>query len=761
MNKIFTILGLIILFLTTANIQSMALAQPEMDVESAAFSVPIADGDMTPSSSDDTDFGNVAVTGGLNSNTFVIWNRGTANLNLTGGPPRVTVSGPHAADFVLTLDATTPVQFASPGNYTQFTITFDPSAAGLRTATVSIANDDANENPYDFAIQGTGTQQTGAIIVEKQTDPDGAPDSFTFSGDAAGAIKDDEQIVVSNLPPGAYTSQETVPAGWELTNIVCDDDNSTVSLPDFRANFQIEAGETVKCTFYNRLPLDYGDAPDSYGTLLASNGARHAIVLGHSLGPIVDAEPDGQPTSLADGDDLNPPGAPDDEDGVTLPPALTAGAPATLIVDGGPSGGMLDAWIDFNGNGVFDHPAEYLWVGTSQMLTPGPNPPLFFTIPPTALPGLTYARFRLSNSGGLPPTGFAPVGEVEDYIVEIEEQVGTIIIEKQTAPDGATQSFEFSTSYSPNFFLADDETNNSGPLVPGVYSVAEINIPAGWSLTSASCDDGSDPSAIGLDAGETVTCVFTNTEEQPQTGTIIVEKQTDPDGAPDSFTFSDDVSGSIKDGEQIVVSNLPPGTYTSQETVPAGWNLGVIDCDDDNSSGDVGTATATFQLEAGETVKCTFYNYVPAMDCFEVNYMKVRDKKKCDNIHIKGSLKLAEGTTFDPENDDVTVTINGEEITIPMGSFKERQFSVFHYYSFHGIIPGVGYVHMRLNLDGCSWRINISCKDVGNLISSYGVTVELKIGMIYDEDNFDWDKKWRRYASFIEWPPIRCCSICP
>ena len=31
-----------------------------------------------------------------------------------------------------------------------------PSASGLRSATLSIANNDADENPYDFAIQGTG-----------------------------------------------------------------------------------------------------------------------------------------------------------------------------------------------------------------------------------------------------------------------------------------------------------------------------------------------------------------------------------------------------------------------------------------------------------------------------------------------------------------------------------------------------------------------------------------------------------------------------
>ncbi|MHC4206378.1 MAG: choice-of-anchor D domain-containing protein, partial [Planctomycetota bacterium] len=127
---------------------------PEMDV--SGLSVSIADGDTTPSTTDDTDFGSVNVVGGTNPNTFTITNSGTAALNLTGGSPHVTISGAHAGDFFLTADASTPV--ASSGGTTTFTIMFDPSTTGLRTATVSIANNDADENPYNFIIQGTGIQ---------------------------------------------------------------------------------------------------------------------------------------------------------------------------------------------------------------------------------------------------------------------------------------------------------------------------------------------------------------------------------------------------------------------------------------------------------------------------------------------------------------------------------------------------------------------------------------------------------------------------
>jgi len=41
-------------------------------------------------------------------------------------------------------------------NHFEVCFRIDPSAAGTRTAMVSIINDDSDENPYTFAICGTG-----------------------------------------------------------------------------------------------------------------------------------------------------------------------------------------------------------------------------------------------------------------------------------------------------------------------------------------------------------------------------------------------------------------------------------------------------------------------------------------------------------------------------------------------------------------------------------------------------------------------------
>ncbi len=130
------------------------LATPEMNVK--GNNTDIADGDTTASTSDHTDFGSIDISSGTLSRIFTIENfEAVAGLNLTGSPNKVVLSGTHASDFTVTEDAlANPITINNPQS---FTITFDPSVVGIRTATVSIANNDSDENPYDFAIQGTGT----------------------------------------------------------------------------------------------------------------------------------------------------------------------------------------------------------------------------------------------------------------------------------------------------------------------------------------------------------------------------------------------------------------------------------------------------------------------------------------------------------------------------------------------------------------------------------------------------------------------------
>ncbi|MFD1163279.1 choice-of-anchor D domain-containing protein [Hwangdonia seohaensis] len=135
---------------------------PEINIQGAGNNI-VNDPTLsnTPSVTNDTDFGNVNFTFGTNANTFTIQNTGTGTLNLTGGP-LVVIGGANPGDFSVTAN---PSASVAAGGSTTYTITFDPSASGLRTATVSIANDDADENPYTFNIQGTGTTTLQEIDI--------------------------------------------------------------------------------------------------------------------------------------------------------------------------------------------------------------------------------------------------------------------------------------------------------------------------------------------------------------------------------------------------------------------------------------------------------------------------------------------------------------------------------------------------------------------------------------------------------------------
>ncbi|VGO19297.1 GEVED domain-containing protein [Pontiella sulfatireligans] len=181
--------------------------------------------------------------------------------------------------------------------------------------------------------------------------------------------------------------------------------------------------------------LDWGDAPDAAGavgfnTLAGNSGANHAIIPNFMLGTLIDNEPNGQPTGLADGDDINGavPYPPGDEEGVVFTSLIVPGLQATLQVTlTSTAQAYLDAWMDLDGSGTWTSGDQ---IFTSYVLNPGANI-LSFPVPNTAVPGTSYARFRLSTAGGLPATGYASDGEVEDYMVVIEDP-----IDWGDAPDG-------------------------------------------------------------------------------------------------------------------------------------------------------------------------------------------------------------------------------------------------------------------------------------------------------------------------------------
>ncbi len=156
-----------------------------------------------------------------------------------------------------------------------------------------------------------------------------------------------------------------------------------------------------------------------------------------------------------------------------------------------------------------------------------------------------------------------------------------------------------------------------------------------WDLTALACTGaGADSSTslgdrkatLDIDAGETVVCTFTNTKRAE----LEIVKATDPASFDKDFAFgitgataSDfDADGSFSLNAKDAASDsqkafVRPGSYSTTETVPAGWTLTSIAClnganADGNStnasgSGGVGPA-ASINVSPGESLVCTFTN---------------------------------------------------------------------------------------------------------------------------------------------------------
>ena len=118
----------------------------DLEIEVKGDLLVIANGDITPDLSDLTIFEGVSV-GNSSTRTYTIYNNG-CNSNLTISTPTLTGS----SDFSIT---SPPAMTIGPGLSSDFTVTFSPTTQANHVATINIINDDTDENPYSFNIEGT------------------------------------------------------------------------------------------------------------------------------------------------------------------------------------------------------------------------------------------------------------------------------------------------------------------------------------------------------------------------------------------------------------------------------------------------------------------------------------------------------------------------------------------------------------------------------------------------------------------------------
>jgi uncharacterized repeat protein (TIGR01451 family) len=446
------------------------------------------------------------------------------------------------------------------------------------------ANGNGRQDPNELPIANVTVELTNGAGVVVDTTTTAADGTYYFPSATGPAIQQNTayQIRVSTTQAAlaglSLTTANSPASGSDTTNNAITDVRDSDATPAVTGSFAVigyttgGAGATnhgLDFGFTAGPPppvFDLGDLPDTgpgtgpgnYETLLANGGPRHQIVPGLFMGATVDAESDGQPNAAANGDDINPVGAPDDEDGVVIADlTLQIGAAANIRVTATNTtgaGATLCGFVDFNGDGAFG-------VGeTASVPVPTGSNNVQFTLPfsnvPAGSAAATYARFRLDTAGiTCSPTGLGEIGEVEDYPVVITPQQARISLGDQVWYD----------------------TNNNGVLDAGEVGVPNVAMQLYYD-TNADCIYSAGDTFLGTTTtGPTGFYTFTNLLQSagPSTAYLVVITGTNfaPGGPLNSYQSSDgDIACNVQNQNErdhgvVVNGALGSGGFVSSRAM--------------------------------------------------------------------------------------------------------------------------------------------------------------------------------------------------
>jgi hypothetical protein len=550
---------------------------------------------------------------------------------LTGGPDGTQqafsltdAAAPHASGLVRSgMFAVT--QAPVPAGWDLSSATCDDGSA---PAAVNVAPGETVHCTFTHTLRGT-------IVVDEVTLPSNDPQSFAFaltgSPDALNAsfsLTDAATPYQSvAVKPGTFAAaQSPLPSGWDLVSATCSDGSSPASIA-------VAAGEVVTCTFTHAkrgsilvdvVTTPSGD-PQTFGFSLT--GGPDAVSQSFSLADLTAPRSSGlaRPGTYAAADQTPPAGW--DFAGASCSDGSSAGSIGLA------AGETVTCTFNYVKRGRILVDVTTLPASSSQSFafTLGGGPDAIaqaFSLtdaaaahdsgavrPGTyaATPGITPAGWDLASSscsdGSAPSSiGLAAAETVTCTFAYVQR--GRIVVDEVTLPAGDPQSFAFSMTGGPDslnatFSLTDAAAPYSTATVrPGTYAATPGTTPAGWDLVSATCSDGSSPSAIALAPGEVVTCTFTHAKR----GRILVDEATTPSGDPQAFSFT--LTGgpdAISQAFGLTDASAPhdsgfvrPGTFViTQGAIPADWDFTGASCSD-------GSPVSAVAVGAGEIVTCTF-----------------------------------------------------------------------------------------------------------------------------------------------------------
>jgi hypothetical protein len=479
--------------------------------------------------------------------------------------------------------------------------------------TITVVKYAAPNDPQAFQFKGSPVIGDFTLYDDGISDPDPTPNSQTFE----------------ELLPGTYSIEEIVPSGWDLTSAVCSD-GSPVNAID------LSPGETAVVTYTNTkrgsiivdevtspsgdpqkfdFTPNYGPAfnlsdtsdPNNSGlvvpgrysitqTALAGWNLADISVTGIASTPVIDRVAGTITFDLAAGE--------------TAIVTYTNTKRGSIIVDEVTSPSGDPQKFDFTPNyGPAFNLSDTSDPNNSGLVVSGR-----YSITQTALAGWNLADISVTGIASTPVidrvagtiTFDLAAGETA-IVTFTNTKRGRIIIDKVTSPAGDPHEFDFTTNYGKSFKLNDtSDPNDSGPLEPGTYSVAEIPVPC-WD-TQITCGDDCDPSAIQLRPGETVYVTAKNTKSPPivtiaiplvltcTVKSVTIDATVTPEGTY-TYSWRDAGNNVISTSEDPVISD--PGTYTLNVTGTNGCTV----TESVTVTQDISVPTVTIALPA--VLNCT------------------------------------------------------------------------------------------------------------------------------------------------------------
>ena len=326
-----------------------------------------------------------------------------------------------------------------------------------------------------------GVDRTPRLGVFLDTDRDGLP--FTLSDDRPVTVvvsstdpvftiddstENTNRITVSSIPVGGETlviNVEGVVTTFELITGSMVPQSSNIPVAFDAGDAIAEIANKIVTAVQTRVPA----ASDSVQVSIDPNDPESLTMVaiddedGVSVGTYVSGGTNNYVFTVAgSGQSVNA-----DEVLGFLNPADPAGTKMAVTVVGE---GLLDVWVDFDENGVFEADEQLL---TNAPVVDGLN--ILTALTPADAIGAkdrvdTWARFRISAGGNLSSTGVSIGGEVEDYQISVVNEPPPRPIDDAYTV-GEDDSLVIDAS-SPDRLL-DNDLGTTGTLLPTYLVVGE------------------------------------------------------------------------------------------------------------------------------------------------------------------------------------------------------------------------------------------------------------------------------------------------